>query len=233
MRKAEVASRLLKPRHEKISSAEEAVSRIPDEATIMIGGFVQCGVPETLIDALVGLGRRGLVIISNNVGLPGKGIGKLIRERRIKKLIASHIGLNPEVEAQMKEGLDVELVPQGTLAERIRAGGAGLGGFLTPTGLGTMAQEGKQVINVDGRNYLLEKPLRADFALIKAHVADRIGNLRYRLTARNFNPIMATAAEWVIAEVDELLEDRYLSPDDVMTPGIFIDSLVIAEKRMV
>ncbi|ATW27767.1 CoA transferase subunit A [Candidatus Formimonas warabiya] len=214
---------------DKIKTAREAVQEMKDGSIIMVGGFVMCGVPETLIYALSEAGAKDLTIISNNDGLPGKGLDLLFSHHRVKKLVASHIGLNPIVEKQMYAGeLEVELVPQGTLAERIRAGGAGLGGVLTPTGVGTLVAEGKQVLEVNGIPYLLELPLHAQFALIKAYQADPFGNLRYSLTARNFNPLMATAADRVVAEVDELVELGAIEPDHVVTPGIFVDTLVLA-----
>jgi acetate CoA/acetoacetate CoA-transferase alpha subunit len=186
------------------SSAEEAIAPIKDGAVIMVGGFMACGTPEILIDALVKKGAKGLTIICNDAGVPGRGVGKLLTNGQIKTLIASHVGLNPEVAQRMNtdvaaDKLECILVPQGTLAERIRAGGAGLGGFLTPTGVGTIVAEGKQVITIDGRDYLLEKPLHADFALIRPSKIDKFGNTVFYGTTKNFNPLMATAADYVIA----------------------------------
>ena len=211
----------------KIISIEQAVAKVRDGMTLMIGGFLANGTPEKLIDALVASGVRDLTVICNDTSFPDRGIGKLIVGRQIKKLYVSHIGTNPETGAQMNAGeLEVEFCPQGTLAERVRAGGSGLGGILTPTGLGTMVAEGKQVIEVDGREYLLEKPLRADVALIGASVGDTVGNLVYRGTSQNFNPLMATAADLVIAQVDELVEEGAIAPENVHTPRIFVDFIV-------
>jgi acetate CoA/acetoacetate CoA-transferase alpha subunit len=208
----------------------EAVSMIPDGATIMIGGFMGCGTPEPLMDELVRQGRRDLCVIANDTAMPGVGIGKLVRAKLIRKLIASHIGLNPETQQQMINGeLQVELVPQGTLIERIRAGGAGLGGVLTPTGVGTVVEDGKQKISVDGRAYLLETPLRADYALVHAFVCDYIGNLAYVLTARNFNPVIATAAETVIVQAAHVVPVGVIAPDHVMTPAPIVDYVVTKE----
>ena len=185
-----------------------------------------CGTPVSLVRELVETGVRELTVICNDTGLQGDGIGMLVSADAIKHLIVSHIGTNPETGQKMIEGkIQVDLVPQGTLAEKIRCAGAGLGGFLTPTGVGTVVAEGKEHIEVDGRTYLLEKPLSADFALIKAWKADRKGNLIYRKSTRNFNPLMAMAAECVIAEVEEIVEVGEIDPDHVVTPGIFIDFL--------
>lgn len=211
----------------KLLSPEQAVDLIRDGMTIMVGGFLAVGTPETLIDRLVAKGVKDLTIICNDGGFPDRGVGKLIVNRQVKKLIASHIGTNPEVGRQMNaKETEVELVPQGTLAERIRCGGAGIGGFLTPTGLGTVVEEGKQKLTVQGREYLLELPLHADVALLFAQKADKMGNLVYHQSARNFNPMMATAADTVIAEVREVVEVGQIDPDSVMTPGIFVDHIV-------
>ncbi|MDN5347150.1 MAG: acetate CoA/acetoacetate CoA-transferase alpha subunit [Clostridia bacterium] len=208
-------------------TAAEAVSHIKDGMTIMVGGFMAVGTPESLIDALVAKGVRDLTLISNDTAFPGRGNGKLVDAGCLKKVIASHIGTNPITGQLMNSGkLEVTLVPQGTLAEQIRAGGAGLGGILTPTGVGTTVEKGKTVITVNERRYLLELPLRADVALLKAHKADAAGNLVYRRSARNFNPIMAMAADLVIAEVEELVPIGELDPDQVITPGLFIDLIV-------
>jgi 3-oxoacid CoA-transferase subunit A len=206
-----------------LASAEEAVARIPDGATIMMGGFGLCGIPETLIAALKARGTRGLTVISNNAGVDDFGIGVLLRTRQVRKMIATYVGENKEFERQfLSKELEVELVPQGTFAERIRAGGAGIAGFFTPTGYGTLVSEGKETRVIDGKPYVLEAPLKADFAFVKAWRGDRSGNLVYRKTARNFNPVMATAAAVTIAEVEHLVEPGELDPDQVVTPGIFV-----------
>lgn len=210
-----------------IIEAGEAADLISSGSTVMIGGFMAAGTPEGLVDALLERGIGQLTVITNDSGFIGIGVGKLIVEHRIKRLIASHIGTNPETGRQMNaQETQVTLIPQGTLVEKIRAGGAGLGGMLTPTGLGTVAAEGKKVIEVNGRPYLLEEPLRAEFALLYAHKSDKAGNLIYHGSARNFNPVMALAADVVIAEVEEILEDEYLDPDQIVTPGILVDYLV-------
>jgi len=219
----------------KIKTAQEVVAGIQDGATIMVGGFMACGTPEILIDALVEKGVKNLTIICNDAGVPGRGVGKLVTNGQIKTLIASHVGLNPEVAQRMntdvpEDKLECILVPQGTLAERIRAGGAGLGGFLTPTGVGTIVADGKQVINIDGRDYLLEKPLRADFALIRGSVTDKFGNTTYNGTTRTFNPMMATAANHVIVGTCEIVEVGEIDPNNVVTSGIFVDAIVGGEK---
>ena len=216
-------------------SAEEAVADIKDGAVIMVGGFMACGTPESLVDALVKKGVKNLTIICNDGGYPDRGVGKLIANGQVKTLIATHVGLNPEVAKRMNtdvaaDKLEVTLVPQGTLAERMRSGGAGIGGFLTPTGVGTLVAEGKQVINVDGRDYLLEKPIRADFALIRASKIDKFGNIVYNGTTRNFNPLMATAADHVIAGACEIVETGSIDPNTIHTSGIFVDSIVGGEK---
>jgi len=219
----------------KIKTAQEAIAPIQDGAAIMVGGFMATGTPEILIDALVEKGVKNLTIICNDAGVPGRGIGKLLTNGQIKTLIASHVGLNPEVAQRMntdvpEDKLECILVPQGTLAERIRAGGAGLGGFLTPTGVGTIVAEGKQVINVEGKDYLLEKPLKADFALIRGSVTDEFGNTLYNEATRNFNPMMATAAEHVIVGTCEIVKVGELDPNHVVTSGIFVDAIVGGEK---
>jgi 3-oxoacid CoA-transferase subunit A len=219
-----------------LASAEEAVERIPDGATIMMGGFGLCGIPETLIAALHARGTSGLTVISNNAGIDDFGIGVLLRARQIRKMIATYVGENKEFERQFLTGeVEVELVPQGTFAERIRAGGAGIGGFFTPTGFGTLVAEGKETRLIDGTPYVLEKPLTADFAFVKGWKGDRAGNLVYRKTARNFNPVMATAADVTIAEVEQLVELGTIDPDHVVTPGIFVRHIVQGahyEKRI-
>ena len=210
-----------------LASAEEAVERIPDGATIMMGGFGLCGIPETLIAALRARGTKGLTVISNNAGVDDFGIGVLLRARQVRKMISTYVGENKEFERQFLTGeLEVELVPQGTFAERIRAGGAGIGGFFTPTGYGTLVSEGKETRVIDGKPYVLESPLKADFAFVKAWRGDRVGNLVYRKTARNFNPVMATAAAVTIAEVEHLVEPGELDPDHVVTPGIFVQHIL-------
>jgi len=206
-----------------LDSADEAVARIFDGATIMCGGFGVCGNPENLLLALRRRGTRNLTVISNNAGIDDFGLGPLLKAHQIRKMIASYVGENRELERQFLAGeLDVELVPQGTFSERIRAGGAGIGGFFTQTGCNTVVAEGKETRVIDGRPYVLEMPLKADFALVRAHRGDRLGNLVYRKTARNFNPMMATAAECTIAEVEHLVEPGEIPPDTVHTPGIFV-----------
>lgn len=206
-----------------IATAEEAVQDIPDGATVMIGGFGLCGNPEHLIAALAKRGTRNLTVISNNAGIDAEGIGVLLAAGQIKKMIASYVGENSIFEAQAQSGqLATELLPQGTLAERIRAGGAGIPAFFTPAGVGTVVAEGKETREFEGRPYLMERWLRADFALVKAYRGDRWGNLTYRKTARNFNPIMATAARITIAEVEELVEPGGIDPETVATPAIYV-----------
>lgn len=212
---------------DKFISPDQAAEKIKDGMTLMIGGFLANGTPEKLIDALVRSGVRDLTVICNDTSFPDRGIGRLIVSRQIKKLYTSHIGTNPDTGEQMNAGeVEVEFCPQGTLAERIRAGGSGLGGILTLTGLGTMVAEGKQIINVDGKDYLLEKPLRADVALIGASMGDKSGNMVYRGTSQNFNPLMATAADLVIAQVEELVETGAIAAENVRTPAIFVDYIV-------
>lgn len=211
----------------KLISIDDAVNMIEDGMTIMFGGFLGVKNPLRMVDALVEKGVKDITLIANDTAFPEIGIGKLIVNKQVKKLIASHIGTNKETGNQMNSGgLEVELVPQGTLAERIRAAGAGLGGILTPTGLGTVVAEGKTIVESDGIEYLLEKPLRADVALIVGAKVDKKGNIRYSKATRNFNPIMATAADLVIVEADEIVEVGEIDPDDIMTPGIFVDYVV-------
>ena len=206
---------------------ETAVAMIPDGATLMIGGFMAVGTPERLMDELVRQGKKNLTVIANDNALPGKGIGKLVSAGLVKKTIASHIGLNPETQKRMHDGsMQVELVPQGTLVERIRAGGFGLGGILTATGVGTVVEEGKRKIEVDGKDYLLETPLRADFALIQSFLCDYSGNLTYVLTARNFNPVMAMAADTVIDEAEHMVPVGLIPPDQVVTPAPIVDYVI-------
>jgi len=209
------------------ATLEEAVAKIPDGASLLVGGFMGVGTPERLIDALVAQGRGGLTVIGNDTARPGIGIGKLISAGLVRKAIASHIGLNPETQKKMIAGeIEVELVPQGTLIERIRAAGHGLGGVLTPTGVGTVVEEGKRRIEVDGKPFLLETPLRADFALVGAFLADYLGNLTYALTARNFNPVIAMAAGTVIVDAAHVVPIGMISPDHVVTPAPLVDYLV-------
>ena len=211
----------------KTISLEKAVAMIPDGASLMIGGFTAVGTPERVMDEIVRQGKRDLTVIANDTGSPGKGIGKLVSAKLLRKLIASHIGLNPETQQQMNSGeLQVELIPQGTLVERIRCGGYGLGGVLTPTGVGTTVEEGKQRIEVNGKPYLLETALRADFALIHSFLADYQGNLGYALTARNFNPVMAMAADTVIVNTDNIVPVGVIAPDHVMTPAPVVDYVI-------
>ena len=203
------------------------VTKIPDGASLMIGGFMGVGTPERLIDELVRQGKRELTVIANDTAMVGRGIGKLITAKLVRKVIASHIGLNPETQQKMLSGeMEVELVPQGTLIERIRAAGYGLGGILTPTGIGTVVEQGKRRLEVDGREYLLETPLAADFALVEAFLADYFGNLTYALTARNFNPVIAMAAKTVIVDAEQIVPVGIISPDHVMTPAPLVDYLV-------
>ena len=208
-------------------SLEQSVAMIPDGASLMIGGFMAVGTPERVIDEIVRQNKRDLTVIANDTAAPGRGIGKLIAAKLLRKAIVSHIGLNPETQKQMMAGeLEVELVPQGTLIERIRAGGYGLGGILTQTGIGTPVEDGKQKIEVDGKSYLLEVALRADFALVQAFLADYLGNLSYALTARNFNPVIAMAAGTVIASADNIVPVGVISPDHVVTPAPVVDYLI-------
>jgi acetate CoA/acetoacetate CoA-transferase alpha subunit len=213
----------------KVVSLETAMEKIESGMTLLVPGFVNCGVPQTLIAGIIEKGYKDLNIISNNTSVKGKGIGKLVHANRIKHITCSHIGNNTETVEKVVNGeINVTFVPQGTLCERVRAGGAGIGGVLTPTGLGTMIQEGKQVIEVDGKKYILELPLRADVALIHAWKADKMGNVIYHRTARNFNQIMATAADFVIVEAEEIVEIGELDPDIIVTPGCLVDMVVQA-----
>ena len=206
---------------------QEAVAMIPDGASVMIGGFMGVGTPARLLDELVRQGKRGLTVIANDNAMPGIGIGKLVSAGVVRKTIASHIGLNPETQKKMLSGeMEVDLVPQGTLIERIRAGGFGLGGVLTPTGVGTVVEEGKRRIEIEGKPYLLETPLRADFALVNAFMADYVGNLYYALTGRNFNPLIAMAADTVIVEAENIVPTGVIAPDNVVTPAPVVDYIV-------
>ena len=208
-------------------SLDEVVSLIGDGSVLHIGGFMGVGSPHRLLKALAGAGRRDLTVIANDTALPGVGIGHLITAGAVSRVIASHIGLNPETQSKMISGeIEVELVPQGTLIERIRAAGVGLGGVLTKTGLGTEVETGKQTVEIDGETWLLETPLKADFALVGARRCDYVGNLAYMLTAHNYNPIIALAAETVIAEPEEIVPVGVISPDDVKTPGALVDHII-------
>ncbi len=214
-----------------LPNADAAAAVIPDGASILMGGFGLCGIPENLIRALHARGTKNLTVISNNAGVDDFGIGILLRARQVAKMISTYVGENKEFERQFLSGeLEVELVPQGTFAERIRAGGAGIGGFFTPTAYGTIVAEGKETRIIDGRPYVLEPPLTADFAFVHAWKGDRNGNLVYRRTARNFNPVMATAARVTIAEVEELVEPGAIDPDHVVTPGIFVKHILAGER---
>ena len=222
-------------RNKIINSGDEAVAPIKDGSVIMVGGFMACGTPEILIDALVKKGVKDLTVICNDGGWPDKGVGKLIANGQVKTLIASHVGLNPEVARRSNTDIEADkmeliLVPQGTLAERIRAGGAGLGGVITPTGVGTIIAEGKHIININGRDFLLEEPLHADFALIRASKIDTFGNTVFYGTTKNFNPLMATAADYVIAGACEIVETGGIDPDAVHLSGIFVDAIVGGEE---
>ena len=211
----------------KLVSMEEAISHVKDGMTVFIGGFLGVGTPEKIIDALVAKGVKDLTVIGNDTGYPDRGIGRLVVNNQVKKVIASHIGTNPETGRRMQSGeMEVELAPQGTLAERVRAGGNGLGGILTPTGVGTIVEKGKEVLTVDGKKYILEKPLRADVALINGSVVDELGNVIYAKTTKNFNPMMATAADTVIVFAEKLVKVGEIDPDHVMTSRIFVDYIV-------
>lgn len=214
----------------KAVSAEEAIALVPDGASLMIGGFMGVGTPERLLDELVRQGKSRLSIIANDAAVPGQGIGKLFDGGLVASMTASHIGLNPKAQAGMLEKrINIDLVPQGTLAERIRAGGVGLGGVLTPTGIGTIVEQDKQKIQVNGTSYLLEPALRCQFALVHAFLADHSGNLAYALTARNFNPLMAMAADTVIVTADQIVPVGVIAPDHVITPAPLVDYLVMNE----
>lgn len=215
----------------KLKDIDEAIGYIKDGMVVMIGGFMGVGTPEIFIDAILEKGIKDLTIIANDTGLPNRGIGKLVVNKRVKKVIASHIGLNPETGRQMNnQELIVELVPQGTLAEQIRCGGSGIGGFLTETGVGTIVEEGKRKIAVNKREYLLELPLKADVALIRGSVVDKQGNVFYNASTRNFNPLIAAAADLVLVAAEKIVEVGELDPNQVMTPGIFVDYIVGGEK---
>ena len=208
-------------------SLERSVELIPNGASLMVGGFMAVGTPERIMNEIVRQQKRDLTVIANDTAMPGRGIGKLVQAKLLRKVIASHIGLNPETQRQMMAGeLEVELIPQGTLIERIRAGGHGLGGILTQTGIGNSVENGKQRVEVNGKPYLLEPAIRADFALVQAFIADYLGNLGYALTARNFNPIIAMAADTVIASAENIVPIGVISPDHVVTPAPLVDYIV-------
>jgi acetate CoA/acetoacetate CoA-transferase alpha subunit len=212
----------------KTISLTDAVALIPDGASLMIGGFMGVGTPERIVDELVRQGKRNLTVIANDTAVPGRGIGKLVTAGLVARTVASHIGLNPETQKQMIAGkMAVDLIPQGTLIERIRAGGCGLGGVLTPTGIGTIVEEGKQKVEVDGRTYLVETALRADFALVNAFLADYLGNLSYVLTSRNFNPVIAMAADTTIVCAEHIVPVGLIAPDHVITPAPLVDYLIM------
>src|SRR5262245_43140308 len=208
-------------------SVQDAVAKIPDGASLLIGGFMGVGTPERIVDEIVRQAKRDLTVIANDTARPGVGIGKLVSARLVRRAIVSHIGLNPETQQQMIAGeLVVELVPQGTLIERIRAGGYGLGGILTATGVGTVVEDGKQTVVVDGRTFLVEPALRADVALVGAFLADYLGNLTYALTARNFNPVIATATDVVIVDAEHIVPTGVIAPDHVVTPAPLVDYVI-------
>ncbi|AKE59244.1 MULTISPECIES: acetate CoA-transferase subunit alpha [Citrobacter] len=215
----------------KLITLQNAAGFFRDGMTIMVGGFMGVGTPPRLVEALLESGVRDLTLIANDTAFVDTGIGPLIVNGRVNKVIASHIGTNPETGRRMiAKEMEVQLVPQGTLIEQIRCGGAGLGGFLTPTGVGTIVEDGKQTLTLDGKTWLLERPLRADLALIRAHRADPLGNLTYQLSARNFNPLIALAADITLVEPDELVETGDLLPDQIVTPGAVIDHIVIPQE---
>jgi 3-oxoacid CoA-transferase A subunit len=220
----------------KVADPRECIACIPDGASIMMGGFGMCGIPENMIRLLVEHGAKDLTIVSNNAGVADFGIGLLINNGQVRRMVSTYVGENPNLERALIDGrIEVQLVPQGTFAERIRAAGAGIAGFYTPTGVGTPVEEGKEKRVFDGREYLLERPLSADFAFVKAWRGDWLGNLVYRRTARNFHPMMAAAARTTLAEVEVLVEPGELDPDLVHTPGIFVDHIFrgeIYEKRI-
>ena len=212
---------------DKVTSIEKATAGIKDSMTLMVGGFLGVGTPHNLVDAVLAKGVKNLTLIANDTAMPSVGIGKLVVEHRLKKVMVSHIGTNPETGRQMMaKEMEVDLIPQGTLAERIRAAGAGLGGILTPTGVGTVIEEGKQKMMINGKDYLLELPISADVALLKAKKADKAGNLVFHRSARNFNPMMALAAELVIVEAEQIVEIGGIDPDDVMVPGVLVNWVV-------
>lgn len=217
-------------------NADAAVADVPDGATIMVGGFGLCGIPENLVDAIRRKGTKNITVMSNNAGVVGFGLGLLLESRQISKVVGTYVGENKTLEElALKKEIELELIPQGTFSERIRAGGAGIAGFFTPTGVGTVVADGKEVREFDGRTYLLERSLKADYAFVKAWRGDRWGNLVYRKTARNFNPVMATAAKVTIAEVEDLVELGSLDPNSIVTPGIYVKRILQGtgyEKRI-
>ena len=216
---------------DKVKTIDNVIEIIKDGMVVMIGGFMGVGTPEFIIDAMIKKNVKDLTIIANDTSFPDRGLGRLIVNKQVKKVIASHIGLNPETGRQMNNGeLEVKLIPQGTLVEQIRCGGAGIGGFLTETGIGTIVEEGKEIIKVGNKEYLLELPLRADVAVIGGSIVDRQGNVFYNASTRNFNPIMATAADIVIVGAEKIVEVGELDPNNVMTPGIFVDYIVGSEE---
>jgi len=215
-----------------VATAADAVNDIADGSLLVVGGFGLCGIPENLITALVDKGVKGLTCVSNNAGVDDWGLGLLLQTKQIRKMVSSYVGENAEFERQYLSGeLEVEFVPQGTLAERMRAGGAGIPAFFTPAGYGTIVAEGKETREFDGRPYVMERGIVGDFSLVAAWKADRLGNLVYRKTARNFNPMAATAGKICIAEVEELVEPGELDPDCVHTPGIFVKRVVVAPRK--
>lgn len=214
-----------------IVSANEAINLIPNGSSVMIGGFLNCAVPDKLVNELINSGTNDLVMVSNDTSFPHEPKGKLIVNKQIKKVITSHIGTNPETGKQMNSGeLEVEIVPMGTLVERVRAGGSGLGGVLTPTGVGTIIENGKQTFEFEGKKFIYDSPIKADFALLYGTKVDQYGNVSYYGTTRNFNPVMATAAETVIVQADELVD--CLDPNEIIIPGLFIDYIVINEEEI-
>ena len=214
-----------------LPDAASAVALVSDGATIMMGGFGLCGIPENLIAALHAQGTQRLTAVSNNAGVDDFGLGILLRSRQVTKMVATYVGENKEFERQFLEGeIEVELVPQGTFAERLRAGGAGIGGFFTPTGYGTIVADAEETRMIDGRGHVFERPLHADFAFVKAWKGDRLGNLVYHRTAQNFNPMMAAAARITIAEVEDLVEPGEIDPDHVITPGIYVQHIIQGAK---
>ena len=216
---------------DKVKTIDNVMESIKDGMVVMIGGFMGVGTPEFIIDAMIKKNVKDLTIIANDTSFPDRGLGRLIVNKQVKKVIASHIGLNPETGRQMNNGeLEVKLIPQGTLVEQIRCGGAGIGGFLTETGIGTIVEEGKEIIKVGNKEYLLELPLRADVAVIGGSIVDRQGNVFYNASTRNFNPIIATAADIVIVGAEKIVEVGELDPNHVMTPGIFVDYIVGSEE---
>lgn len=215
-----------------VASAEEAVRDIRDGMTLVVGGFGLCGIPENLINALVDKKVKGLTCVSNNAGVDDWGLGLLLQTRQIRKMVSSYVGENAEFERQFLAGeLEVEFVPQGTLAERMRAGGAGIPAFFTPAGYGTVVAEGKETRQFDGKHYVMERGIVGDFSLVAAWRGDRLGNLQYRKSARNFNPMAATAGKICVAEVEELVEPGTMDPDCIHTPGIFVHRLVVAPRK--